>query len=186
MDCGSTAMTALLVIPSLSFRAFLVIPGSTRDLSESVQKSLSCTFSHQFLGQNVHLGRFCTAVQPFGCLSRFERKTGLGPAASPAMPLLLRNPPPLCGDPSGVRFRWRVNQPACSQIKRDNLSAVSLALSGKRGSDPRPQPWQGCALPTELFPQVGLQIYGRYFSFQKKCFIFAVPFDRSVVTWRGG
>ena len=26
--------------------------------------------------------------------------------------------------------------------------------SGKRDSDPRPQPWQGCALPTELFPLV--------------------------------
>src|SRR5688572_11118276 len=25
------------------------------------------------------------------------------------------------------------------------------AWSGKRGSNPRPQPWQGCALPTELF-----------------------------------
>ena len=25
------------------------------------------------------------------------------------------------------------------------------ALSEKRGSNPRPQPWQGCALPTELF-----------------------------------
>ena len=28
--------------------------------------------------------------------------------------------------------------------------------SGKRDSDPRPQPWQGCALPTELFPQLFL------------------------------
>ena len=27
-------------------------------------------------------------------------------------------------------------------------------MSGKRDSDPRPQPWQGCALPTELFPQI--------------------------------
>ena len=27
-------------------------------------------------------------------------------------------------------------------------------VSGKRDSDPRPQPWQGCALPTELFPHV--------------------------------
>ncbi len=27
------------------------------------------------------------------------------------------------------------------------------SVSGKRDSDPRPQPWQGCALPTELFPQ---------------------------------
>src|SRR5579872_6410898 len=25
--------------------------------------------------------------------------------------------------------------------------------SGRRGSNPRPQPWQGCALPTELLPQ---------------------------------
>ena len=27
-------------------------------------------------------------------------------------------------------------------------------LSGKRDSDPRPQPWQGCTLPTELFPLI--------------------------------
>ena len=27
------------------------------------------------------------------------------------------------------------------------------SLSGKRDSNSRPQPWQGCALPTELFPQ---------------------------------
>ena len=26
------------------------------------------------------------------------------------------------------------------------------AASGKRDSNSRPQPWQGCALPTELFP----------------------------------
>ena len=29
-----------------------------------------------------------------------------------------------------------------------------LPLSGKRGSNSRPQPWQGCALPTELFPRL--------------------------------
>src|SRR5262245_15145966 len=29
----------------------------------------------------------------------------------------------------------------------------SATESGKRDSNPRPQPWQGCALPTELFPQ---------------------------------
>jgi hypothetical protein len=28
--------------------------------------------------------------------------------------------------------------------------------SGKRGSNSRPQPWQGCALPTELFPREAL------------------------------
>ena len=31
--------------------------------------------------------------------------------------------------------------------------------SGKRDSNSRPQPWQGCALPTELFPQAN-----KYFS----------------------
>src|SRR2546425_5983300 len=31
---------------------------------------------------------------------------------------------------------------------------LSLAIwSGKRVSNSRPQPWQGCALPTELFPR---------------------------------
>ena len=30
---------------------------------------------------------------------------------------------------------------------------TAFLLSGKRDSNSRPQPWQGCALPTELFPQ---------------------------------
>ena len=30
------------------------------------------------------------------------------------------------------------------------LNGVFRMLSGKRDSDPRPQPWQVCALPTEL------------------------------------
>ena len=34
------------------------------------------------------------------------------------------------------------------------LSQRYQNMSGKRDSDPRPQPWQGCALPTELFPQL--------------------------------
>ena len=40
-------------------------------------------------------------------------------------------------------FSWRLQQ--------------VIMWSGKRDSDPRPQPWQGCALPTELFPLVQLQ-----------------------------
>jgi hypothetical protein len=31
--------------------------------------------------------------------------------------------------------------------------------SGKPGSNWRPQPWQGCALPTELFPLLSGIIY---------------------------
>ena len=33
-----------------------------------------------------------------------------------------------------------------------SVSCLFNKWSGKRDSDPRPQPWQGCALPTELFP----------------------------------
>ncbi len=35
--------------------------------------------------------------------------------------------------------------------------SILLFQSGKRDSDPRPQPWQGCALPTELFPRIILK-----------------------------
>ena len=31
--------------------------------------------------------------------------------------------------------------------------------SGRRGSNSRPQPWQGCALPTELLPHLLLYFY---------------------------
>src|SRR4051812_17005445 len=35
----------------------------------------------------------------------------------------------------------------------NSRSPLPLSQSGKRDSNPRPQPWQGCALPTELFPR---------------------------------
>ena len=31
---------------------------------------------------------------------------------------------------------------------------IPIKWSGKRGSNSRPQPWQGCALPAELFPHL--------------------------------
>ena len=40
--------------------------------------------------------------------------------------------------------------------KQKNLNLTTEVFkfwSGKRDSNSRPQPWQGCALPTELFPQ---------------------------------
>ena len=51
-----------------------------------------------------------------------------------------RAPPVLCG---------RLRSPG--KAARD-LAAIGVQ-SGKRDSNPRPQPWQGCALPTELFPR---------------------------------
>src|SRR5690606_33651543 len=41
----------------------------------------------------------------------------------------------------------------CTRTKKRGLSAsFRKPWSGKRDSNSRPQPWQGCALPTELFP----------------------------------
>ena len=41
-------------------------------------------------------------------------------------------------------------------VAQANLTAELpwIYWSGKRDSNSRPQPWQGCALPTELFPQM--------------------------------
>ena len=36
---------------------------------------------------------------------------------------------------------------------RVSLSSRTLEISGRRGLNPRPQPWQGCALPAELLPR---------------------------------
>ena len=43
-------------------------------------------------------------------------------------------------------------------FSEDHPEFLSNRQSGRRDSNPRPQPWQGCALPTELLP--------RLFSFQ--------------------
>ena len=36
--------------------------------------------------------------------------------------------------------------------KAANSGLCQVIWSGKRDSNSRPQPWQGCALPAELFP----------------------------------
>ena len=48
----------------------------------------------------------------------------------------------------------------CHSTKKDDARWASsgLLLSGKRGSNPRPSAWEADALPTELFPQMVLQI----------------------------
>ncbi len=38
--------------------------------------------------------------------------------------------------------------------KTKKRQQFAVLMSGKRGSNSRPQPWQGCALPTELFPHL--------------------------------
>ncbi len=43
----------------------------------------------------------------------------------------------------------------CREIpKTKKVNRIGSLWSGKRDSNSRPQPWQGCALPTELFPHI--------------------------------
>ena len=53
-------------------------------------------------------------------------------------------------EPARTNVHW-ILSPACLPIPP--LEHIFLSWSEKRGSNPRPQPWQGCALPTELFSQ---------------------------------
>ena len=46
-------------------------------------------------------------------------------------------------------------------------------VSGKRDSDPRPQPWQGCALPTELFPRFFILVEGISLNASAKVMLFS-------------
>ncbi len=65
------------------------------------------------------------------------------------------------GSPGLLRVRPRMGSLA-TFVQNNKTSAdrgfaqdrckVRKLWSGKRGSNSRPQPWQGCALPTELFP----------------------------------
>ena len=82
----------------------------------------------------------------------FERKTGFGPAAQLAAPMPITLPPGRERPSPRGSLRSRV-QASCHQNKTTVTRTAVSFLSGKRDSDPRPQPWQGCALPTELFPQ---------------------------------
>jgi hypothetical protein len=89
----------------------------------------------------------------------------------PALPCgkgLLR-PPRLPVSPSGPpKTRKERHLPAPPSYSYRYLlrrpHGRSANKSGKRDSNPRPQPWQGCALPTELFPRapnITPRTYGR-------------------------
>src|SRR5262250_2057809 len=55
------------------------------------------------------------------------------------------------------------------QTQRESACSPSKGWSGKRVSNSRPQPWQGCALPTELFPRAIATNYISSHMGVKKC-----------------
>jgi hypothetical protein len=69
----------------------------------------------------------------------------LGAGIEPAWEFIPRDFKSLAS--TGFATRAETDEPTGIVAQRPKRS------SGKRDSNPRPQPWQGCALPTELFPQ---------------------------------
>lgn len=54
---------------------------------------------------------------------------------------------------------------ACNVLARPGIRLEkNYYWSGKRDSNSRPQPWQGCALPTELFPRSSFSFLHPYIS----------------------
>ena len=137
--------------------------------------------SNLHVEKHTHLKRARLPIPPLGLKFRnteveyflFERKTGLGPAT----PTLAR----LCSTNWAIsacsfsRSEEEETRTPTTQLSLPPQSSASTnsatspfsktpyskqnsccfkMLSGKRDSDPRPQPWQGCALPTELFPLI--------------------------------
>jgi hypothetical protein len=47
----------------------------------------------------------------------------------------------------------------CAVNKKPRKNRGFLKWSGKRDSNSRPQPWQGCALPAELFPRKLVDVF---------------------------
>ena len=68
-----------------------------------------------------------------------------------ALLLLVREP-----QPAYLHPEWDWYWPVVNTLYFGGMLVclvLDLLQSGKRDSNPRPQPWQGCALPTELFPR---------------------------------
>ena len=55
-----------------------------------------------------------------------------------------------------IKFIWQENDDRNFRYKKSTSWCYLLKWSGKRGSNSRPRPWQGRALPTELFPHFTL------------------------------
>ena len=95
-------------------------------------------------------------------------RTGLEPAR------LAAHAPETCASTNSATWAKKYER----KTRLDALITLSsfCSPSGKRDSNSRPQPWQGCALPTELFPQESNLI--RYPSiFQCLIYFSAIPLN---------
>ena len=118
------------------------------------------------------LQRFRTAklVSSSGLVSRYLKPAAAMRSKRSAI-FLYR--PEQCSRDLNVMFynMYQTLRRRCGVQRKRTASMVVLLESGKRDLNSRPQPWQGCALPTELFPHCpychsGLQSYANIPTFQ--------------------
>ena len=117
------------------------------------KKRKSRNFFSSLANRRFLLTEFATVQNkkssPFGLLLLgTENETRARAARGRFARELCLHPRPLEGV-SGVAS----DESSCQTKKAARLDCF-FVLSGKRDSNSRPQPWQGCALPTELFPQI--------------------------------
>ena len=90
--------------------------------------------------------------------STHETPTGRGTKKAPLSGRPLRSMEAKPGFEPGVKALQASALPLgqAAVIRKEPISqpAPKVRWSGQRGSNPRPQPWQGCALPTEPCPLV--------------------------------
>ena len=104
-----------------------------------------------------------------------ERKTRLEPEAAPRTVSRLQRYPRLPDGrlPLGGIEVARPGRRGPTTMRNDSLNGCRSYWSGKRDSNSRPRPWQGRALPTELFPRWVAKVGNFSFSanfFSKKGF----------------
>ena len=101
------------------------------------------------------LSPLCLPVPPSGRMwrrgSESNRRTRL------CRPLHNHSATPPCRTQGSKRALEEAQKNSCALKTKKGKRSLWLRLpciwSGKRVSNSRPQPWQGCALPTELFPR---------------------------------
>ena len=71
----------------------------------------------------------------------------------------------------------------CNPV-HSHFAIAPFSWSGRRVSNSRPQPWQGCALPTELLPQLRRRIIRGFLELSRarnqKVYFFSRPFLHSL------
>ena len=100
-----------------------------------------------------HLGTSPREVPPQGVRRSFGQSTWSLPLEDSNLGSRIQSP---------LSYHWTKGQRASRrQLPTGPAVRRTGSWSGRRGSNPRPQPWQGCALPTELLPPVAPPMWCR-------------------------